>query len=374
MGNNDKKQRQRQAERVSRQTRQREQAAASALESQLGARRATVSEGLFGEGGDFAANRAGARDLRETGGYDQNEVGRIRGSLGDIGSSYKQLGETGGFDPSKIRERLGNIGSGYEEFSETGGFDPSRIRGLLGESEEGYRDFAKTGGFSDEQRQSFLRRGTAPTAAIYSSLRDRLNRGRALQGGYSPGFGGSSARLARHAAQAGSEASLNANVDLESQIRQGRALGLGGLGDTARTQQGLEESLREGRHAGLTGQERLAGQEQGLEESLRQGRVTGLQGQQGVTAQEQNLEGNIAAGRRAGQDALDRVTRLGVSALTQTDIASLQNRMQSGQLGQADSQLLARLASQDRGLFDNIIAGVGAAAGAATAFLPTGGG
>jgi hypothetical protein len=279
MGGGTRKRRQATAERRSGEAARRERRDAAEFKSEIGRRRELIGKGLPET---MEATRTGATGLRETGGFRRGDVARP-----DID--------------------------------------------LTGRGREGFTEFSETGGFAPGERESFLRRATAPTSAAYGHQRDELSRRLALQGGYMPGFGASQSRLTRQASQAGSEVSLGANVELAKQIRAGKEVGLTGLERTR----------------GEAERERIAKERLSVEE-----------------------ESAAARGRVAAQGLLQRYTEFGLAALNQADIRELQNRLQAGNMAQADAQLLAALASQDRSLYENIISGAGAAAGIITAATP----
>lgn len=208
---------------------------------------------------------------------------------------------------SGIPETMEATRTGAADLRETGGFKPGEIEPI----KSSYSDMSITGGFTPAEKTNYLRRATAPIAAAYGRAKDELNRSKAVTGGF-PGFTASTSRLTRGAAQAGAEASLNANVDLAEQVRSGRMAGTAGL-------------------------ERVA-------ESVRSGRIS-------------------------GQDALQRYSQFGVSALSEIDITELRNRLQTGQISQADAALLTQLAAQDKTLFENIMQGIGTIGGAGAGVL-----
>lgn len=251
MGGGNKRRLQNQAQQQSAAAAERERAAASGLQTELQKRKDIVGTGLSQT---MAATRAGAEDLRNTGGF---------------GTELQPI-------------------------------------------QQGYSDLATTGGFSPREKEAFLRRSTAPANAVYSNARDQLQRQKALSGGYTPGFGASASRITRQAANVGSEASLSGNVELANQIRAGRT-------------------------AGLAGEERIAGM--------------------------------VQQGRIAGQDALQRYSQFGASALNDIDINEMRNRLQTGQMTQFDAQLLTTLAAQNKTLFENIMQGISTIGGAAAGVL-----
>lgn len=251
--------------------------------------------------------------------YDwRNTMGSKRGQRQDksaqVSSQAREAEITGA---NQLKTELGNrkdiVGAGLpetilasktgaEDLRATGGFSPETINPIR----SGYSNMAVTGGFDPGQKESFLRRATSPITAMYARAKDELNRRRAIQGG-GPGFTSSDARITRQGANAGADTSLNANVELNNQVRQGRMSGLGGLTTLATAEQG---------------------------------------------------------GKVAGQDALQRYTQMGIAGLSDLDTTELRNRLQTGQISQSDAQLLAQLASQDKSTFDKIMQGVQVGAGA----------
>src|SRR5437899_12018593 len=124
-----------------------------------------------------------------------------------------ELGNRRSLISSGLPESLAATQSGAQNLRDTGGYSPVSPD-LTNRGYEGYQEFARTGGYSPEERQQFLRRSSAPISAMYSRAGDQLNRQRALQGGYMPGYTASNSRLLRGAAEQGAEASLGANLEL----------------------------------------------------------------------------------------------------------------------------------------------------------------
>lgn len=201
-----------------------------------------------------------------------------------------------------LSDTLKTTREGATNLRETGGLDPTKVAPI----QSGYNDLAMTGGYTPAERTSFLRRATAPVSAMFSRVRDEMGR-RSVVSGNTGGYDAGNRRLLRDQAITGAETSQNANL--------------------------------------------------ALNEDVRKGKVTGLEGQKSLLGLEQT-------GKIAGQDALQRYTQLGVSALSDIDINELRNRAQTGQMSQADAQLLSQLAAQDKTLFEKIMQGVSVAAGA----------
>lgn len=100
----------------------------------------------------------------------------------------------------------------------------------------GFQDFAKTGGFSAADLANIRARAVSPVRAVYARAQENVNRQRALQGGYSPGFGVLQARMARQQGQGISDAATNAEAAIAEMVQQGKLAGLQGMAGTeART-------------------------------------------------------------------------------------------------------------------------------------------
>lgn len=368
MGGGKKKQYQEDSRKRSEGTANRETERAATLQNDLARRKQRTAEDLYGPDGMADKNRANVENFAITGGYDPGRSAKLR-------TGYDELA-TGG-DTSRSRAAIDKLGGDegygretYQDFALTGGYDPTNIRKGMDETRGGYRKFADTGGFFDSDISDFMHYVTAPTKAIYGRAKDDMNRRNTLQGGYSPGFSSSAARLTRQGAQAGSEASLAGKTNLAAQIREGKLAGLGGLERSDSANLGLEESIRSGRAQGAAGLASTRGQIEagrqgraGMEldsEAATSGRQ--LAGLEGARA----LENDLQSGRAQGVDALQRYTQFGVASLNQNDLTELQNRMNEGNISQADSQLLSQLAAQQKSLFDKIMQGVNIAGGALT--------
>lgn len=419
---------------------------AAELHNELQSRLTGIKADTYGEGGSSSLAKAGAVNLRDTGGYDTSAVERLRSNAGNLAitggydpeilSSLRQqvsrYSTTGGYEPgvlSGLRDtaRTNAITGGYdpdslnllrrhtEDFIKGGGYDEaglSRVRGFqdtLGGEEgygrEGYQRLADTGGFTPEQEQEYLQFALSPTQAVYARNRDEIGRRVALQGGYSPGFDAGTARAARRESQDLQQAGLAGRTSLEEQKRRGVEIGLGGLASTraaiegARTNKAqlaaqLEGDIASGRLRGgelsrgletdFAGR-RLAGAEgeRGLESDVASRALTGqanaadlerlvASGRIAGAGEARAVESNLASGRAAGQDALQRYLNTGVQSLNSTDLLGLQNRLQAGNISMEDAQLLAGIARDQKGLFEQVMQGIstvgGAVAGIGAAF------
>jgi len=92
-----------------------------------------------------------------------------------------------------------------------------------------YKDFAATGGFSPQDISNMRARAMSPLRASYSAASRNVDRQRALQGGYSPGYGVLQSRLAREQGQGMSDAARSAEADIAQMRQQGRLSGMAGM-------------------------------------------------------------------------------------------------------------------------------------------------
>lgn len=96
----------------------------------------------------------------------------------------------------------------------------------------GFQQFAQTGGFSPEDLANIRARAVSPVRAVYANAQQNVNRQRALQGGYSPGFNVLQARMAREQGQGISDAATNAEAGLAEMVQRGKLAGLQGMAGT----------------------------------------------------------------------------------------------------------------------------------------------
>ncbi len=104
------------------------------------------------------------------------------------------------------------------------------------ESFAGFKSFSQTGGFSPEDLANIRARAVSPVRAVYQNAQREVNRQRAIQGGYSPGFGVLQERMQRTQGQGISDAATNAEASISELVQKGKLAGLQGMADTeART-------------------------------------------------------------------------------------------------------------------------------------------
>lgn len=163
--------------------------------------------------------------------------------------------------------------------------------------EKGYQNFADTGGYSPGDIANIRSRALAPASAVFARGKQEVERNRALQGGYSPGYGTLMSRMAREKGQTLSDASTNIEASIADLIRQGKLAGLAGLGNVQGQKTGLYGTGPG--EAGLFGNQVLAGTNQLLENAGQSNQVN-----------QAAAQGAIAAGQLPGkfQSAMGNIT------------------------------------------------------------------
>ena len=159
-----------------------------------------------------------------------------------------------------------------------------------------YQDWAKTGGFSQEDLANIRARSVSPVRAAYSNAQREMERGRALQGGYSPGFNAATARMAREQGQLGSDMSTNTEAMIAELLQRGKLAGMGGMTSMYGATPGLANTF---------GQQMLQSQGQNLQAAGLQNQLgLGIMGAQNQQAQ---VPGNW-------QQAMNNIAGLGGAA------------------------------------------------------------
>jgi hypothetical protein len=93
----------------------------------------------------------------------------------------------------------------------------------------GFTEFSKTGGYSPEDIANMRARGISPIRAAYANAEQNLQRGRSLQGGYSPNMAAAQAQMAREQGQSMADVTTNVDAEIAQARNQGRLSGLGGM-------------------------------------------------------------------------------------------------------------------------------------------------
>lgn len=103
----------------------------------------------------------------------------------------------------------------------------------------GYEEFQKTGGYSPLDLSNIRARSLSPIRALYSNANREVDRQKALQGGYSPGYGVLKARMAREMSSGLSDAAQNTEGMIAQLRNQGKQFGLSGASSLYGTSPGL---------------------------------------------------------------------------------------------------------------------------------------
>lgn len=136
----------------------------------------------------------------------------------------------------------GLFGGGKKKKSATGPQDPTDYGGIMG----GWQNIANTGGLSQQNMQDIRSRGTSPIRSIYSGARRDINRGRSLQGGYSPNYSASLAKMAREQSQSTADANINAEAGIAEMQQKGKLAGLSGQSQLWGTHQNAPTDYQRG--------------------------------------------------------------------------------------------------------------------------------
>lgn len=102
-----------------------------------------------------------------------------------------------------------------------------------------YKNFSDTGGYSQQDIQDIRNRSTNPLKSVYAGANREVDRSRALQGGYSPGYGVLKARMAREQGQAMADANTNINANVAEMVNRGKLAGNAGMLSTYNATPGL---------------------------------------------------------------------------------------------------------------------------------------
>lgn len=122
-----------------------------------------------------------------------------------------------------------------------------------------FQGFADTGGFSEGDKANIRSRAVSPIRSIYSSARQGLDRQRALQGGYSPGYATALGRFSREQGQLSSDAATNAEAAIAEMTQRGKLAGMGGMASIYGATPGLSNMFGQQMLQGM-GQQLQAGQ------------------------------------------------------------------------------------------------------------------
>lgn len=249
------------------------------------------SGGGGGDGGAGLDSRFGDvessyRNFMGGGGVDTGRFSQFQGHLGELASS-------GGWSPERIASMDENI-RGYKDIARTGGVDEAGQARMRGGGI--FDEYARTGGLSEGDRANMRTRATSTIPAFYKQMQDDSNRASAAQGGYGPGRQAMQAKMARQQAGAGADASLNAELGIADQVRQGRQWGGEGM---ERSEGNLQSLMSSNRLAGLSG---ASGTEANMLNSIAGNRINAASAGGG---NEIGMQGLIQGGKMFGTQGLE---------------------------------------------------------------------
>lgn len=190
------------------------------------------------------------------------------------------------------------------------------LRGQYGGFLGSASNMANTGGLSDADKANLRARAISPIRAVYANSLRNVERQRALQGGYSPGYSTLMGRFNRDMGQGVSDATTNAEAAIAEMVQRGKlgglsawGSGLGGMASGLLGALGGQNASIGGMNslfgnqpgmAGLFGNQMLQGMGQQLQAAGLQNQLSlGLMGNQNqvgtIPGNWQNFWGNVAA-------------------------------------------------------------------------------
>jgi len=221
-----------------------------------------------------------------------DESSRFRGQMdpymNQLGEGFGGALERGNQDYDNLMSRFSSLANGpgvnaryssysdpfksygdFEGMSKTGGYDlPNN------EAYQGYSEFGKTGGYSANDISNLRARGTSPIRAAYANAEREVNRGRALQGGYSPNAAAVQAKMAREQGQGMADAMQNVEAGIVQGRNAGRLSGFGGMA-------GIDQNRIGNQLAGMRGMSDIENSRLGAEMQTNQFNATaGMQADQ----------------------------------------------------------------------------------------------
>ena len=185
----------------------------------------------------------------------------------------------------RIIDVIGGAGAGHNRLQwleGPGGAGGMGAGGIVGQQLGDYNNlmrqwqgWADTGGLSAGDKANIRSRAISPIRSVYSNAHRELDRSRALQGGYSPGYTTALGRFNREQGQLTSDATTNAEAAIAEMVQKGKLAGMGGMSSMYGATPGLADMF--GRQA-LQGQSNLL-QGSNLQNQLAELMVKGQIGQ-----------------------------------------------------------------------------------------------
>lgn len=227
----------------------------------------------------------------------QNLMAKYDGLLARAGSPVQQVAA-----PARPQ----NIVPQQNKYTE----DPRHTSSMQNLSE-----LAASGGYSAEDKSELRARGVSPIRATYANAMREANRGKSIQGGYSPNMGANSARMTRERAQLVGDQTSNVNAGIASQVAQNKVGLAPQLNAAASSITGAQNDINAGNTGAVNrGQEVNANNMAGYEQLLAQTaggnanrQLEGNQLQNQILSGQANLYGTTPARAATfGQQALQK--------------------------------------------------------------------
>lgn len=289
----------------------------------------------------------------------QQTASGMQGLGGPAGPAQEHAGvlaSTGGVDMGALTSTVPKL----QPFQSTGGLNEGDKSNYLGGGV--YKDMADTGGFTPADKVKYMQQATATVPAMYQSMADDMQRRRAVQGGYSPGFTQSQGLLARTQSQSMNDAVRNAQVGLNTQVNSNKLAGAGGL----QAGQGAFSTLQTGNQLRSIDAETAANQQA---QALRQqGEIagTGLETSQANTAAENQraVLGLQNSNMMGGLSGLTDIYGTNVNAAGNYNAQNTNLITGQASANQGYEAGLQRNAEANPGFMDELSGGLGMAGGA----------
>jgi hypothetical protein len=235
---------------------------------------------------------------------------------GDVESMYREfMGKSGGLDPDRVATMDNILGkyTPHTQFGAGSAEDAARLRGG-----GVYDEMARTGGINDVGARDIRQRAALTGSSVYKNLGSDINRMASAAGGGGPAMAAAASRMARQGSQAAGQNALGADIDIESQRRQGKLAGAQGM---STTEQAIQDNIQRALGSQFAGN-------QGLAEQIRGGRQWGTQGLEGVAQAEGAASAASAANASADERYRNQMMMAGLGGLM--DLRGQETGMESG--------------------------------------------
>lgn len=157
----------------------------------------------------------------------QASVNQTGQDYDNIMQQYQNLTNQAG--PGNYNSSSSNSSSPQQNSLSFNPITPSTANYSAGPTFDYLQDMINTGGFSEADKGNIRARDTAATTSIYDSAQKGLNRQRSLQGGYSPGYGAASAKMARESSNQISKINTDSNANIAEMVQRGKLAGMSTL-------------------------------------------------------------------------------------------------------------------------------------------------